>query len=279
MAAITWLGTDASNPGDFDSTANWSSSSVPGAGDTVIFTSEYNYDCTVGMNQGTTAFSSIVVEAGFTASIGSFTSPLTSDPSKFEYHGGGIIWIKLGSTGIPVVVSNSGASANGSYGVNLEGTVSTLTVSNGRVGYCTHTGQTGSVTNVRVSGGVSVLGSNLTSVTNVDITGGEVETRETPATVKVYNGKFKTAEDAGVSTKLTLYGGSAVLAGTGTVADLLLDAPAGSTVDMTTSGIARTITAFKNNGGSLLYDPNVITITTETDADKAIRKTVANLNG
>ena len=80
MAAITWLGTDASNPGDFDSTANWSSASVPGAGDTVVFTSEYNYDCTVGMNQGTTAFSSIVVEAGFTATIGSFTSPLTSDP-------------------------------------------------------------------------------------------------------------------------------------------------------------------------------------------------------
>ena len=88
MAAITWLGTDSTSPTDFDTTSNWSSGAVPGAGDTVVFTSTYNNDCTTNVNQGTTAFSSVVVEAGYTATIGSFTSPLIADPSKFEYHGG-----------------------------------------------------------------------------------------------------------------------------------------------------------------------------------------------
>ena len=279
MTVTMWLGTDATSPTDFSTAANWSAGSVPVASDDLIFTNSYNNPMTEGVDQGTTAFSSFYVEAGYTAQIGSFESPLISDVSKFDYHGGGVIWVKLGASGgIPVNVTNSGATANGAWGVNIDGDVSTLSVSGGSVAVNVEAGFSGSLTALHSMGGQTVLGSNLTAVTSVDVLGGVVETRESVPTVRVYSGTFKTADAAAITTKLSVYGGDCVLNGTGTIADILLDSDGGSTLDFTQTGISRTVTNIKNNGGVVVYNPNVITFTTDATPDKAVRKAVNNIS-
>ena len=134
------------------------------------------------------------------------------------------------------------------------------------------------MTNVRVSGGYVCLGAQLTSVSNVNITGGKVLTRKSAATVKIYGGNFETAEDAAISTKLTSYGGTCTMNGTGTVAEIEANGDASTVIDFTKQGVARTVTTLKQNGGTIIYDPDVITITTDSDPDKAIQRSVAPVN-
>lgn len=278
MTVALWLGTDATAPTDFAQAANWSTSLVPGAGDDLIFTNSYNNPMTTGVDRGTTAFDSVHVEEGFTQQIGSYESPLISHVAKFEYYGGGIVWADLGASGgIPVTVTNSGATANGAWGVNLKGDITTLSVSGGTVAVNVEAGFSGALTALHATGGTTVLGSNLTSVTSIDVISGLVETRESVPTVRVYGGEFRTSGSAAITTKLSVYAGNCVLSGSGTIADLLLDSDGGSQLDFSKSGIARTVTAIKNNGGSIVYDPNVMTFTTDSAPDKAVRKTVTNI--
>lgn len=278
MTVALWLGTDATDPTDFDTAANWSTESVPVAGDDLIFSNSFNNPMTTGVDRGTTAFDSVYVEEGFTQQIGSYESPLISHVAAFEYHGGGIVWAELGdSGGIPVTVTNSGARANGAWGVNLKGDISTLSVSGGSVGVNVEAGFSGTLSALHATGGTTVLGSNLTSVTSIDVIGGVVETRENVPTVRVYGGEFRTSGSAAITTKLSVYGGNCVLSGSGTIAEILLDSGGVSQLDFSKRGIARTVTEIKNNGGTVIYDPNVITFTTDAEPDKAVRKTVTNI--
>jgi hypothetical protein len=279
MASNTWLGTDATAPTSFTTDANWSTGAVPTAGDDLVFTSDYNNACAQSVDQGTTAFGSLYVENGYTNQIGAFGAPFISAVENFEYNGGGVIWADLGdASGIPVTITNSGAGASGAYGVNLKGNITTLSVSGGTVAVNLESGYSGTLTALRSSGGTVVLGPNLTSVTSVDMTGGVVEARKNIPTVRVMGGEFRTSGSAAITTKLSVYAGNCVLSGSGTIADLLLDSDGGSQIDFSRNGISRTVTAIKNNGGTLIYDPNVITFTTDTSPDKAVRKTITNIN-
>jgi len=272
MASRMWLGTDSTDPTAFDAAANWSGSTLPGAGDVVIFSPSYNNPCTKNIDQGTTAYNEIVVEPGFTQDIGTPTDPLTCEPGKFEYHGGGVIYADLGAASIPVVITNSGSGAGGTYGVYLKGTITTVSVSGGRVAIANFAGDSATITSVNQSGGTVLLGAGSSAPTTITLNGGGLETKVSAATVTVYNGTFTTREAAAITTKLNAYGGRLVLSGSGTIADLLLDGNAG--IDFTQSGVARTVSAIKNNGGSLSYDPGVMTFTAETDPDKIITKSV-----
>lgn len=272
MASRMWLGTDSTDPTSFDAAANWSSSTKPIAGDTVIFSASYNNPCTKDIDQGTTAFGSVVVEKGFTQDIGTVTSPLTCTPGKFEYHGGGVIYADLGAASIPVVITNSGSGAGGTYGVYLVGTITTVSVSGGRVAIASFAGDSATITSVNQSGGTVLIGSGSSAPTSITLNGGTLETKVSAGTATVYRGKFTTREAAAITTKLNAYGGRLVLSGSGTIADLLLDGDA--EIDFTQNGVARTVSAIKNNGGAISYDPGVMTFTAETDPDKIITKNV-----
>lgn len=272
MATRMWLGTDSTDPTAFDAAANWSGSTLPGSGDTVVFSPTYNNACTKNVDQGTTAYGEIVVEPGFTQQIGNATDPLKCTPGKFEYHGGGIIYADLGAASIPVVVTNSGSGAGGTYGVYLEGTITTVSVSGGKVAVASFPGDSATITTVRQSGGTVLLGAGSSSPTTVTVNGGSFTTKVSAATVNVYKGTFTTGEAAAITTKLNAYGGNLNLSGSGTIADLLLDGNA--EIDFTKSGVARTVSAIKNNGGAISYDPGVITFTAESAPDRIIRKSV-----
>ena len=278
MAIKTWLGTDGTSPTAFNLGDNWSDGVAPGTGDTLVFSASYNNSCLTNLDAGTTAFSKIIVEEGFSGTIGGATSSLISDVGLIEYHGKGIAYFKVGSGGINTIITNSGGDSSGNYGVHIDGTISTLTVSGGNVAICNESADSGAVTNVRVSGGYVCLGAQLTSVSNVNITGGKVLTRKSAGTVKIYGGNFETAEDAAISTKLTSYGGTCTMNGTGTVAEIEANGDASTVIDFTKQGVARTVTTLKQNGGTIIYDPDVITITTDSDPDKAIQRSVAPVN-
>jgi len=278
MAIKTWTGNDSASPTSFVEPDNWSDGVAPTTGDTLVFSATYNANCTTFLDAGTTAFSKIIVEEGFSANIGTSSADLISDVGLIEYHGKGIAYFKVGSGGINTIITNSGGDSSGNYGVHIDGTISTLTVSGGNVAVCNESADSGAVTNVRVSGGYVCLGAQLTSVSNVNITGGKVLTRKSAATVKIYGGNFETAEDAAISTKLTSYGGTCTMNGTGTVAEIEANGDASTVIDFTKQGVARTVTTLKQNGGTIIYDPDVITITTDSDPDKAIQRSVAPVN-
>tara|TARA_Y100001972_G_C7656605_1_gene330685 strand:+ start:1689 stop:2537 length:849 start_codon:yes stop_codon:yes gene_type:complete len=278
MAIKTWTGADTSAPTAFNEPNNWSDGAVPGSGDTLVFSAQYDFSCTSSLDAGTTAFTKIIVEEGFSGDIGTSSASLISDVGLIEYHGKGIAYFKVGSGGINTIITNSGGDSSGNYGVHIDGTISTLTVSGGNVAVCNESADSGAVTNVRVSGGYVCLGAQLTSVSNVNITGGKVLTRKSAATVKIYGGNFETAEDAAISTKLTSYGGTCTMNGTGTVAEIEANGDASTVIDFTKQGVARTVTTLKQNGGTIIYDPDVITITTDSDPDKAIQRSVAPVN-
>lgn len=278
MAIKTWLGTDTANPTSFNTADNWSDNVAPGSGDTLVFTATYNNPCLTNLDSGSTAYSKIIVEDGFSATIGTATERLISDVGLLEYHGQGVAYFKVGSGGINTIITNSGGDTQGNYGVHIDGTISTLTVSGGSVAVCNETSDSGAVTNVRVSGGYVCLGAQLTSISAVNITGGKVLTRKSASSVKVYGGNFETAEDAAISTKLTSYGGTCTLNGTGTVAEIEANGDASTVIDFTKQGVARTVTTLKQNGGTLIYDPDVITITTDSTPDKAVQRSVAPVN-
>ena len=113
MAIKTWTGTDSANPTSFNTAANWDDDAVPGAGDTLVYTANYNNSCLLNLDSGTTAYSKIIVEEGYSATIGSPTSRLISDVSLLEYHGSGIAYFQVGSGGINTIVTNSGGDTPG----------------------------------------------------------------------------------------------------------------------------------------------------------------------
>lgn len=273
MAEVFWQGSDALAPLSFETSANWSSGSVPSGGDDVIFTPRYNNACTLNCDQGTTAFGDVVVEAGFTAQIGSVTEPLKSIPERFEYRGGGTIHIDIGAAAIPVVIQNSGSYASGKAGVNIIGSgISVLTISGGSCAVAFGAGDSATVTTARVSGNGRLIVGKNTTLTNLDVTGGSCNLRAGAATVKVYGGKLVIDEVAAISSKLTAYAGTLILNGSGTIADLLLDGSA--TVDFTKNGVARTVSTVQNLGGEIIRDPSVVTFSATTNADRVVRTSV-----
>jgi hypothetical protein len=276
MAEIYWQGDDSIEPADFNTAANWAGGVVPVAGDDILFSPQYNNACTTNTDQGSTGFGDVIIEEGFTADIGTVAEPLTCIPDKFEYNGQGVIHADLTTAAIPVIITNSAAFAAGKAGVNVNGSaITTLSIAGGSCAVGFGAGDIATVTTARVTGSGRLIIGNGTTLTNLDVISGTADLRAAAATVKVFGGRLLTAEAAAISTKLTAYAGDLVLSGSGTIADLLLDGT--PSVDFTQSGIARTVTAFKNNGGTVKRDANVVTITTETVADRPATTSVTAL--
>ena len=276
MADITWLGADSTDPTDFETSANWEGGVVPGAGDTLIFSPEYNNPLTSNIDQGTTAFSEVIVEAGYSADIGATGDPLKGSFSSFQYHGSGRIWIDFSTaSGIDPVVTKSAPFNQGQYSVHMKGSIDVLTVSGGSVAVASGQSDTASVATLTVSGGRVNISSRTTALTTVNQSGGKIFAHCDAGTVKIMNGDFHTVESAGITTSLTQYGGVSRLNGSGTIALLALNDNALSV--FTENGVPRTITTLTQNGGNIMYDPSVITISTDTSPNRPVLRSISNV--
>jgi hypothetical protein len=269
MTDKIWTGV---TDGDYGVAGNWSPSGVPTTSDSVYLTADYSVSITAGLDQSAVAIDKFVVD-GFTGKIGTLAlGYLQIDPDSFSFDGAGVSFIDVGSAAIDLDVrsTTSGGSTRGLY---LKGSaIAILSVIRGNVGLANQYGDTSTAATIRVIGGTLVCGTGA-SVTTVDSYGGKTNLGASVTTLNAYSGNVTTSSAAAITT-LNGFGGKVTHNGTGTITTANLE---GATLDLTNSGIARTVTTLNLKArGSIIYDPAVITITTQNEADTPVRISADN---
>ena len=268
MATKRWLGIDSGNEGDYGTAANWTASGVPGSADDVFFTATNTQAVTATLDQSAVAIDEFRVEAGSTGAMGSATGYLIIDPNRVVWEGTGESYVDTGTTASKDVTIKATASAlTGKSGLYLLGTVGVLSVASGRVAYCGLAGEPDPVTAVRTTAATAnvLIGVGAT-VTNIDCHGGVVTNRSVNATtdVKIYGGEV-VCEGLGAITNVNVYDGTFTGNAAGTITNLYVR---GGTADFTKMTEARTITnVYLYRGGTFVYDPDYITVTTFNGSD------------
>jgi len=269
MADKIWTG---ATDGDYGTAGNWSPSGVPTASDSVYLTADYSVDITGSLDQSAVAIDKFVVD-GFTGKIGSLAlGYLQVDPDSFSFSGFGVSFVDVGSAAIDIDVRST-ASGGTTRGLYLKGSaVTVLSVIGGNVGLANQYGETSTAATIRVLGGTLVCGTGAT-LTTVDAYGGTTNLGANVTTLNAYSGNVATSSAAAITT-LNGYGGTVTHNGTGTITTANLE---GATLDLTDSGMSRTVTTLNlKANGSIIYDPSVITITTQNEADTPVRISASN---
>tara|TARA_R110002020_G_scaffold276067_1_gene491338 strand:- start:2380 stop:3192 length:813 start_codon:yes stop_codon:yes gene_type:complete len=269
MADKIWTG---ATDGDYGTAGNWSPSGVPTASDSVYLTADYSVDITGSLDQSAVAIDKFVVD-GFTGKIGSLAlGYLQIDPDSFSFNGSGVSFVDIGSAAIDVDIrdTSGGGTTRGLY---LKGSaIAVLSIIRGNLGLANQAGETSTAATIRVTGGTLVCGTGST-LTTVDVYGGTTRLAANVTTLNAYSGTITTSSTAAVTT-LNGYGGTVTHNGTGTITTANLE---GATLDLTNSGRARTVTTLNlKANGTIVYDPSVITITTQNEADTPVRISANN---
>ena len=265
MADVIWTG---ATDGDYATATNWSTGSVPGAGDNVFFTSDYNVSVTSGLDQSATTIANFSVQ-GYTGKIGSKSAYLQISLSgSVNFDGADQVYLDIGSSAVDVSVTGTG-STTGTPGLMLIGTaIDDLNVISGNVGLAFNPGETATVTAIKLLGGDLEIGDGCT-LTSANIQGGNLTTESTITTVTIYTGSC-TLDGAAAVTTLNSNGGNVTYNSTGNITTLNLS----GNVDCSGSLSARTIaTLTPAAGGVLRYDPDVVTITTKSAPTLPIEET------
>jgi len=275
--SVTWIGgTDNS----WNTAANWSDAAVPSAGDDVSIPAGAD-DITSGLDQSAIALGMVRIEDGYSGLIGDNTvvnnpTYLEVDCDSFECHGECTSYIDLShpAGAVDVTVTRTVRSDSGRYGMYLKGgDVDDLDIQGGAVGVATFHGAGQTVANVRVSGGSLHIG-QLAAVTNYIVHGGIVKTwSESGFTTLKMNGGNVTLQDS-VAGTWTVMGGHLFPNKWSGSPTLTVE---GGTADFSKSGLTRTLSVLNHNGGNIIYDPNVLTITTRNAPASAVRISVSQL--
>lgn len=273
MANKVWVLT-GTTPGTWSTGANWSGGSAPGAADNIRIPAGTapisGYDATA------VTFGYVVVEAGYTGTIGSASSYLIMKCARFEFSGLGAAYIDLNNSNISPNVFATAAAAAGYRGLYLKGSnLATLSIEGGSVGLAALAFETAVAAAVRIAGSKADvwIGAGVT-LTDVEALAGAVEIRCAVVGTITQGGTAKvTTTEVGAVATWTVNGGQAFPQSTGTVTTMTLN---GGTTDFTGNGASRTVTTLKQNPGSqLVYDPNVLTITTRAAPDYPVRLSAA----
>tara|TARA_R110002020_G_scaffold179804_2_gene373536 strand:- start:10713 stop:11528 length:816 start_codon:yes stop_codon:yes gene_type:complete len=245
--------------GDFSVAGNWLSGSAPVAADNLFFIADYNVDLTAGLDQTAVTYGKLIVEAGYTGKIGTKIAYLQIPCTDVDFKGSGESYIDVSTSAIDIRVDGTGPAPTGKSGLYLKGSaIDEINVISGSVGVASKAGETATVTTIVLNGGAVVVGDGCT-LTNATVYSGQLNSQASVTTLKIYNGSSVLVEAAAVTT-LSLFNGSHTHNGTGTIATANIE---GGTLDLFRSGLARTITTLNlNPGGNVIYDPDLITITT-----------------
>lgn len=269
MADKIWTG---ATDGDYGTAGNWSPSGVPTATDSVFFTADYSVDVTGSLNQSAVAIDEFVVD-GFKGKIGSLAlGYLQIDPDSFSFDGSDVCFLDVGSAAIDLDIRSTGGGGT-TRGLYVKGSaIAVLSLIRGNVGLANQYGETSTAATIRVTGGTMVCGSGA-SLTTVDAYGGTTNLAASVTTLNTYSGNVTTSSTAAITT-LNGYGGTVTHNGTGTITTANLE---GAELDLTDSGLARTVTTLNlKAGGMIIYDPSVITITTQNEANRPVRISANN---
>lgn len=269
MANITWLGTTSTA---FGTSANWSGGAVPSASDSIRFVANYSNAIAAHDFSGT-ALADVVIEKGYTATIGSKTGNLKLTCTFFEFAGTGVSYIDLAASSIaPRVVATASSPGTGLYALYLIGSaLTTLSVEAGSVGVAAVHGTTSTVATIRQRGGDLRVGEG-TTLTNYSGYGGTATILASMTNANLYGSGVTTGEQ-GTITTLTIESGELVANSSGTITTATIN---GGELDLAAS--SATVTTLQvNPGGSISYDPAAVTLSTISEAAAPIRITTSAL--
>lgn len=262
MATQYWTG---ATDGDYGTAGNWETI-VPVATNDVRLRADSVVAITGTLDQSGVAIEDFIVEEGYSGEIGSAAAGVPTylqiDPNLFEFAGGGVSYIDLGTASIDAKIITSTAPGTGKYGLTLIGSsINNLIVGGGSVGLATVPGSTATATTTEVTGGSVTLGEGVTATT-VNVLAGSATIECAMTTINMYGGTVTTREIGAVGT-FNAFGGSAFLNSVGTITTLNIYP--GATVSFLGSSRARTVTTTVFNPGpsasSLSLDPAVVTQT------------------
>jgi hypothetical protein len=254
MVDKIWTGAENTVFGNND---NWLDGARPENGDDCYCTADYNVDI---MGQiYLYDLGSFTVESGYTGTIG--TKAIYFAPTSItalDFKGSSESYINVNASAIDVRVDGTASAITGKSGLYLLGSaIDELNVISGTVGIAARAGETASVTTLTINGGTVNVGDGAT-LTNATIYSGNLVSQASITTIKNYNGGVTTEEAAAITT-LNLFNGTHNHDGTGTITTANIE---GGTLDLFSSGLARTITTLNlEPGGSIVYDPDLVTIT------------------
>ena len=269
MADKLWLGTTDTT---YHTPANWSPSGAPTASDHVRLSPLYNNAVAGGNNSGE-AIGDFIVENGFAQTIGDKSTNLKIDPDYFSFDSSGQAFIDLHSAAITAEIRNTASAGTGEHGLNLICSALTeLSVVSGDVGVAAVHNTSATVVTANVSGGDLTCGEG-TTLTTLNIYTGNATIRCNVTNLNVYGGSVYLEEQAAVTT-LNLKGrGVVYYNATGTMTTANIDQ---GILNCTQVGLARTISTLKINEGSIVYDPNRVTVTARSEPDNPVSDTISS---
>lgn len=212
------------------------------------------------LDNSSVALGSFIVEKGYTGTIASSSAYLRVGATRFEFSGGGLSYIDLGSSSVSPQVFSTASGGDGTRGLYLLGSaLATVNVVGGQVGISVNAGETATITTATVTDGSGSLwlGAGVT-LTNWTQHGGDNIVRCAGTTMNIYGGSCKT-EEVGAWTTQNVYSGTLTSNSTGTVSTLN---SYGGTVDYDKSDAARTVSQLnKYSGGSVKMNKEAVTYT------------------
>lgn len=243
---------------------------APVAGDAVVIPASSS-QAIDGVDQLGVALGRFVVEEGYNQSIGSAAAPLRITPTSYDFGGSGVAYLNFGAANISGTVRRTASAATGTCGLYLTGSnLNVLTVISGVVGVAFSPGTTSTVATVRTvgQGATVLLGAGCTN-TDISVAKGNLVTSAAYTTALVYGGTLRT-EGTGAGGTATVEGGVFVSNSSGTLTNCTVSGS--GQADFTQSGLPRTVTNLKQNpGGTVSYDPDVLTITNRLAPDSPVR--------
>lgn len=217
MAVVTWTGTAS---GDWNTTGNWSTGALPGAGDDVIFNTT-SRDVTISSSVAGTTYGSLKILDGFTGSLGvsgtklevmATTLLIATDAAKIHLDGHHTTAI------ITDIHPGTAASPNVTFGTSSQFTTLRMTGGNGAV----EVASAGITTTQMLGAPQAVLSilSTASSVTNILMDSGTITTAETFTTADVSGGALELTSAAAATTINLTGSGTLRHNSTGTVTTL-----------------------------------------------------------
>ena len=245
---------------DASDTKHVTMTAIPATGDDVVIPAQSSQDISSGLKQSGVAIADFIVASGYTGTIGTDEDYLEIDPNRFEYHGGGIAYIDIGSANINALITDSGQAATGLYGINLLGSnIAKVSVEGGQVAIAPRAGDTSTVADVQAKG-TNVFVSEGVALTNFYSHQGENTVACAATKVECFGGVLTTT-GSGVITTMNANGGQVIHGSTGTLGTLNINSSSGS-VDLRGNRLSRTVTTVNHDSGSLSVGSEFVTITT-----------------
>ena len=217
MAVVTWTGT---TNGDWNTTTNWSTDALPGAGDDVIFNTS-SRDVTISSSVAGTTYGSLKILDGFTGSLGVSGTKLevmatslliATDAAKIHLDGHHTTAI------ITDIHPGTAASPNVTFGTSSQITTLRITGGSGAV----EVASAGLTTTQMLDAPRATLSilSTASSVATILMDSGTITTAESITTADVSGGSLELTGAAGATTMNLTGSGTLRHNSTGTVATL-----------------------------------------------------------